>query len=141
MAEYLVPDDQATVAPSGVKFTHRQIAAVVDDFYFRVQQDPDLSIPFVSVNDWPEHIKRLTHFWWVRFGGTPYMDAQYDPVGKHFSGGFTGELLQVWLRLFDETLKRHLDSTQHALWKSLSERMGGSLSLRNEAMHRASKLT
>ncbi len=115
-----------------IAFAHGEIFRVVDDFYTRIQNDPVLQIPFRSVGDWPEHIERLTHFWWVRFGGRPYLFNHYNPVMKHFFAGFNRELLARWLAIFHDTLKTHLQPEQAELWALVSSRMGESLALRNE---------
>jgi len=73
---------------------------------------------------WNEHTQRLTHFWWLRFGGKPYLLNYYNPVAKHFFAGFNRELLARWLSIFHETLEAHLTSEQVTLWKLISERMG-----------------
>lgn len=116
----------------GVPFNHQDLFVVVDDFYSRVQEDPELKIPFQSVGDWPEHIDRLTHFWWIRFGGQPYMLNQYNPALKHFFSGFNEALLKRWLWLFHQTLDDHLSQEQANLWKQISERMGKALLQKNE---------
>ena len=121
-----------TIDLNGVVFSHQDIFNVVDDFYTRIQNDPILQVPFQSVGDWPEHIERLTHFWWIKFGGRHYMMSHYNPVMKHFFAGFNRELLNRWLSIFHETLKTHLNSDQVALWKAVSERIGEGLSLKNE---------
>lgn len=127
---------EKTVSVNGVDFSHDDLFRVVDDFYTRIQNDPVLQVPFKSVGDWPEHIQKLTHFWWVRFGGKPYLFNEYNPVLKHFFAGFNEELLKRWLSIFHETLRTHLTSEQVALWKMISERMGEGLSMRNELFKR-----
>lgn len=124
-------EDRA-VKPNGITFTHDDIHKVVDEFYAHIQLDPQLSLAFKSVHDWPEHVRRLTHFWWIRLGGKPYMFSDYNPVPKHYFAGFNAELLQRWLQLFHITLQQHLNNEQYQLWKELSEQMGQGLSLRNE---------
>src|SRR5690606_3202739 len=109
------PDESITI--NGVLFTHENIFNVVDDFYTRIQKDELLSVPFQSVHDWPEHIERLTHFWWIRFGGRIYLFSDYNPVLKHFFAGFNEELLARWLMLFHDTFKEHLNEEQQTLWK------------------------
>lgn len=128
------PDKIVTV--NGVDFSHDEILRVVDDFYTRIQNDPVLQVPFKSVGDWPEHIQKLTHFWWVRFGGKPYLFNYYNPVPKHFFAGFNRDLLTRWLFVFQETLQSHLTSEQAALWRLVSERMGEGLSMKNEIFRR-----
>lgn len=127
------PSDSESILVNKVLFTHKDIYSVVDDFYTRIQLDPLLQIPFRSVEDWPEHIERLTHFWWIRFGGKPYLFSEYNPVAKHFFAGFNQELLTRWLALFNDTLKSHLNVDQIRIWKLVSEKIGESLSLKNEA--------
>lgn len=126
--------DKKTVTVNGVVFTHQDIYNVVEAFYTRVQHDPILSVPFRSVHDWPDHIKRLTHFWWIKFGGKPYMFSQYNPVLKHYYAGFNAELLERWLTLFHETLREKLSDDQYQLWALISRRMGQGLNMKNEML-------
>lgn len=116
----------------GVLFTHSDIFKVVDDFYHRIQNDPVLQVPFQSVHDWPEHIDRITHFWWIRMGGSPYAFAQYNPVAKHYFAGFNQELLKRWLNLFHETLKDHLSPKHVELWLAVAEAIGRGLTIKDQ---------
>lgn len=130
------PKGRDTISINGVSYTHDDIFQVVDDFYTRVQKDPLLQVPFRSVHDWPDHIERLTHFWWIRLGGDPYLFSYYNPVQKHFFAGFNEEFLARWLGLFHETLKTHLKEDQVALWGSVANNMGKALSIKNEMYRR-----
>lgn len=132
MKKEIFPQETDIVELSGVQFSHKDIFNVVDDFYTRIQNDPILHVPFKSVVDWPEHIQRLTHFWWIKFGGKPYLFSHYNPVVKHFFAGFNRELLVRWLSIFHQTLETHLQPGQIAIWKLISERMGEGLSIKNE---------
>lgn len=136
MADDTFPSKTDAIDINGVIFTHRDIESVVEEFYTQIQFDIHLEVPFRSVHDWPEHIKRLTHFWWIRFGGKPYMFGMYNPVLKHFFAGFNEDLLGRWLKLFRTTLENNLSEPQVALWGQISERMGHSLSLKNEMYKR-----
>lgn len=120
------------VIVNGITFNHQDIEKVVDSFYFKVQHDAILKIPFQSVHDWPEHIQRLTHFWWIKFGGKPYMFSEYNPVLKHFFAGFNEELLTRWLSIFHATLAEHLTNAQCTLWTNISDQMGRGLLMKNE---------
>lgn len=124
--------EEKAVSLDGVTFSHADIFCVVDDFYTRVQHDTLLQVPFQSVTDWPEHIQRLTHFWWIRFGGEPYLFAQYNPIAKHFAAGFNRELLIHWLSIFHSTIKTHLTPQQTDLWTEIASRMGANLLIRND---------
>lgn len=117
---------------NGVGINHEKIFNVVNSFYQKVEKDNLLKIPFQSVHDWPEHIERLTHFWWLRFGGKPYMFSHYNPVTKHYFAGFNKTLLEHWLHLFHKTLDEELTPEQAASWKEVSQQMGKALNFRND---------
>ena len=131
-----VPDENEIIQVNGIPFSHGAIFKVIDDFYTRIQLDLVLQVPFRSVEDWPHHIERLTHFWWTRFGGRAYLFNDYNPVPKHFFAGFNRELLTRWLQIFHDTIHGHLNSDQSKLWKLVSERMGEALFMRNELFRR-----
>lgn len=124
--------DSSTVQVNDVVFSHKDISTVVNAFYQKVEHDPILKVPFQSVHDWPDHIKRLAHFWWIRFGGKPYMFSHYNPVTKHYFAGFNQTFLKHWLKLFHQTLNEKLSPQQAMTWKTISEHMGKGLSARNE---------
>lgn len=126
------PDENEEIEVAGVLFRHGDIDRVVAEFYAQVPQDDLLKVPFQSVHDWPEHVRRLTHFWWIRFGGRAYMLAQYAPVPKHFFAGFNETLLKRWIALFKSTLETHASPEQKKLWSSIVERMGQALLAKNE---------
>ena len=126
------PRKNELIEVNGVLFSYKDIFSVINDFYGRIQTDPILQAPFKSVEDWPEHIKNITHFWWVKFGGRSYMFNQYDPVPKHFFAGFNRDLLSRWLFIFHQTLNTHLTQEQVALWTLISTRMGEGLVIKND---------
>lgn len=128
------PQNEDFVEIRSIRFTFRDLHRVVDTFYRQVARDPLLSVPFSSVTDWPHHIEALTHFWWSRFGGRPYMNISYNPVGKHFEAGFNEEFLKQWLALFKSTLQATLTPAQAELWEAISISMGSALSHNNEMM-------
>lgn len=127
---YPKPDD--LVLFEGVEFYFADIFRVVDQFYKQVAVDPDLKYPFQNVKDWPEHIDHLTHFWWMRLGGKPYLDISYQPVQKHAMSGFNRDLLKVWLNLFYKTLNAQLNQHQTEIWIELARRIGGFLAAKND---------
>jgi hemoglobin len=108
----------------------------VDQFYRQVAEDDLLKVPFSTVHDWPAHIARMTHFWWIRFGGPLYVDTQYNPVLKHFHAGFNPTFLERWLGLFHQTLAMNLQPDQCQLWGMLADRMGQALTAKNEYFKR-----
>lgn len=136
MTEGKKPDGEEIIFVNGVSFAFEDVFRVVDDFYGRIQRDPVLSVPFQSVHDWPHHVERLTQFWWLRFGGRPYMFSEYNPVAKHFHAGFNEAFLNRWLSLFHTTIRDHLNNEQIEFWTLLSTRMGQGLTIRNEYYRR-----
>jgi hemoglobin len=108
------------------------VAAVVSDFYDRVQRHHTLAIPFAVVRDWPEHKRHLTHFWWVALGGKPYRSEPYRVAQKHAAAGFTPELLAHWLDLFRATLMQHLPEELAQQWYARAQHIGRSLTFMHE---------
>lgn len=133
------PDKNECLDVHSVKFSFQDINNVVNLFYSRVQIDDHLHGPFGVVDDWPYHIDKLTHFWWFRFGGRPYMDVQYNPVEKHFETGFSGPLLEVWLNLFKDVLDETLTPEQSQLWYQFAVGIGANLNRNNEYMKQLAK--
>ncbi|MCO5142393.1 MAG: group III truncated hemoglobin [Oligoflexia bacterium] len=140
MSDTLLPSEDEYILLNSIAFTHGEIYRVVDDFYSRIQNDTVLSLPFQSVTNWPEHIKRLTHFWWIRFGGRAYLSEEYNPVLKHFHAGFNKALLSRWLSIFHETLATHLPQEKVDLWTLISQRMGDGLIFKDELYRRQNEL-
>ncbi|HEY8272379.1 MAG TPA: group III truncated hemoglobin, partial [Pseudobdellovibrionaceae bacterium] len=126
------PQETDSVEINSVLFNFRNIKTVIKDFYRKVAMDPVLSVPFQSVEDWPHHVVRLTHFWWIRFGGDSYLNVSYNPPEKHFHAGFNQEFLTRWLGLFQETLQDKLSLEQATLWGVIAERMGVALTFKND---------
>lgn len=103
------------------------MAAVVDDFYDRIQAHPTLAEPFERIDDWPEHKARLTHFWWLSLGGKAYRDDQYRVGPLHMSLGINDELVDDWLALFNQVLHEHLDPELAQAWYQRAANMGRSI--------------
>ncbi len=136
MTSVNAPDKCEIVEVNSIPFTFQEMNNVVKAFYAKVAVDDHLHGPFSMVDDWPHHIERLTHFWWIRFGGRPYMDVQYDPIGKHLESGFNEGLLEIWLDLFKEVLNETLSVPQALLWSEFAGRIGVALNRNNEMMIR-----
>jgi hemoglobin len=108
--------------------THRRIgysrvAAVVSDFYDRVQRHPRLSQPFAAVRDWPAHKAKLTHFWWVALGGRRYADYRYNIGRTHWRVEVDDSLVEAWLALLRATLADHLPPPLAVQWYRRARRM------------------
>lgn len=106
------------------------IAAVVDDFYDRIQHHPTLAGPFRIIRDWPAHKAKMTHFWWLSLGGRPYLDYRYAVMPKHAAVGVTAAQVDAWLALFDSVVRAHVTTPEWAeKWLFRARRMGDSLRL------------
>jgi len=127
------PQPEDFIELDDVRLTFNDIHSVVDTFYGRIAVDPILQVPFRTVKDWPHHVVRLTHFWWIRLGGRPYLPGMYNPVEKHFIAGFNPPLLRRWLAIFKKTIEEKLTPEQAILWVEISEHMGAALSMKNES--------
>lgn len=132
MNETEIPHKAETLKLNDVPFTFDDIHRVVKSFYHKVPMDKHLKVPFSSVEDWPYHIDKLTHFWWTRFGGMAYMDVRYNPVQKHYDTGFNEEFLDIWLKLFKSVLTEELSSEQARIWGMIAQNMGEALNKNNE---------
>lgn len=121
-----------TVTLNKMIFTHQDLFKVVDRFYAQLQNDKDLSATFNSVHDGSEHVDRLTHFWWVRFGGRPYLFSEYTPVSENFLAGFNQDVLTKWLQYFHQALKENLTDPQAHVWSNIAIKMGQMLMAKNE---------
>jgi hemoglobin len=105
------------------------IVAVVDAFYGRIRADAVLGPIFANhVENWPEHIEKLTRFWSSvlmmsgRYKGTPLQNHLTIPdlSAAHF---------QRWLGLFADTLSDLCTSDQAALFMSRAARIAQSFQI------------
>ena len=125
------PSDRTPLAH---QIGRESIDQVVDDFYNRIQNHPTLSKPFSIVNHWKEHKEKIAEFWWVVLGGIPDNSYKYTPVNKHFSAGFTQELLKDWKALFFEVLTSHLPNDLAQSLQSRVNLIGGNLLMQNDRL-------
>jgi len=126
------PIDRVSLA---AKIGKPSVDKVVDDFYNRIQIHPTLSEPFSIVGHWDEHKEKISQFWWVALGGNPSNSYSYDPVGKHFTAGFTQNLLNDWKTLFFEVLTTHLTLELAYEWQKRVEMIGENLLRQNDRLN------
>ncbi|MBB3659418.1 truncated hemoglobin YjbI/tellurite resistance-related uncharacterized protein [Rhizobium sp. BK650] len=83
--------------------TEDRIAVVLRAFYARIRRDPSLARPFAVVEDWEEHITRLTDFW----SSLMLTSGRYkgNPVAMHLvhTDKIEPEMFARWLELWKET--------------------------------------
>ena len=107
--------------------TDDEIAALVNDFYARVRADAALGPVFAArVDDWPQHLARLTDFWSSVLRGTARYEGQ--PMARHLAlPELSAELFGRWLALFHATtaelpnaaLRRNADAAAERIARSL----------------------
>lgn len=80
------------------------LRVLVERFYARVRQDPELGPIFNdAIDDWPEHLDKLTAFWSsVMFASGRYKG---NPMAAHIKhrARITPELFDRWLGLWQQT--------------------------------------
>jgi hemoglobin len=110
--------------------TEQQLEQLVDRFYAKVREDEVLGPVFnAAVQDWPEHLEKLTAFWSSvmlttgRFKGNP-MIAHL----KHKSV-IEPAMFDRWLQLWRETASEVLDDAGAAAVAAKAERIAESLQL------------
>jgi hemoglobin len=96
--------------------SYDEIRRVVQAFYKKVLNHPELGHFFSHINDFAEHEQRIVDFWWMSMGGKLDEPPKIDMIGKHFPLGIKEADLQQWLALFSETLEEQLDGPKGLLW-------------------------
>ncbi|RLK47147.1 hemoglobin [Alkalispirillum mobile] len=110
---------------NGPALAHETIDRVVRAFYARAREHPDLAATFARVEDWDEHIARISHFWWVSLGGRRYRPDRFQVGPRHVALGVTGRQVDAWLDLFEETLSEQVaDDQARQDWLDRAHRMG-----------------
>ncbi len=105
------------------------IAALVDAFYGRIQEDPELGPVFArTITDWDPHLATMRRFWSSVMLGTGSYSG--TPMHKHARlDGLTPELFQRWLALFDATAAELFAPVQAAAFSAPAHRIAKSLEL------------
>ena len=112
------------------RINEKLIADVVEDFYQKARQDPELGPVFAAhVEDWGAHLETMRKFWaTVLLGGRAYSG---NPFQKHLAvGGLSAEHFRRWLELFSQTLAKHCTTADAAQWETTARRMGFAMSSR-----------
>lgn len=83
--------------------TEAKINEVLQAFYAKIRTDPVLSVPFSVVQDWDEHMVRLTDFW----SSLMLTSGRYkgNPLSMHVihSHLIRPDMFDRWLELWGET--------------------------------------
>ena len=102
---------------------------VVTAFYARIRRDAELGPIFNdAIQDWPEHLEKLTDFW----SSVMLTSGRYkgNPVAVHTRvQGIDIALFDRWLALFDETCREMFSDELTAAFNEKAARIAESLKL------------
>jgi hemoglobin len=87
-----------------VAITDERLAELVDRFYAKVRQDPQIGPVFeAGVENWEEHLEKLAGFW----SSVMLTSGRYkgNPVAAHMKHGIAPEMFARWLQLWEETVR------------------------------------
>jgi hemoglobin len=106
------------------------LARLVDAFYARVRADAELGPIFNrAIEDWPEHLGKLTSFW----SSVMLTSGRYkgQPVAAHLRhrDSITPELFGRWLALWGETARELMAPEAAAALEEKAGRIAESLQL------------
>jgi len=110
--------------------TEQQLEQLVDRFYAKVREDEVLGPVFnAAVQDWPEHLEKLTAFW----SSVMLTTGRYkgNPMIAHLKHESVIEpaMFDRWLQLWRETASEVLDDAGAAAVAAKAERIAESLQL------------
>ena len=108
------------------QITEDGIAALVEAFYARVRQDPELGPVFeAAVHDWPAHLATLSDFW----SSVMLSSGRYHgrPMQAHARLPIRPEMFDRWLALWGQTAGELFAPEAAALFRSKAARIAESL--------------
>ncbi|WP_341863049.1 group III truncated hemoglobin [Gymnodinialimonas sp. 57CJ19] len=116
-----------------VDVTEAQIRLVLDRFYARVRENPDLAPIFhhtvgTDPQVWEAHIAKIARFWRNALLRDPVYDG--NPMLAHAGvAAIQPEHFAIWLGIFDDVLTEVLPPDVAARWSLVAHRIGRGLSL------------
>jgi len=115
-------------AETGREISEQEIAALVDRFYAKVRQDPEIGPVFNTfVADWNEHLALLKDFW----SSVLLASGRYKghPMKAHIPLPIVMEYFDRWLELFEETAHEVMPAPLASMVVGKAERIAVSLKL------------
>jgi hemoglobin len=107
--------------------TEEGICLLVDAFYAKVREDPELGPVFArAISDWDKHLTKMYSFW----SSVMLMTGRYkgNPMMKHLVlPDIRPEMFARWLALFDETCTELFDDDVSDVFRMKAERIAESL--------------
>ena len=97
------------------------IFRVVQHFYDKARKDTDIGHFFSRIEDFSQHEKKISAFWWLALGGAsdslPEGAPSFDMITRHINLGLKEEDLEKWLNLFNQTLDEELEKDLANAWR------------------------
>lgn len=116
---------QDAIARTGI--TEEMIGELVTRFYGRVREDALLGPVFAIVQNWDEHLAKLTNFW----SSVVLMSGRYhgSPMRAHMPLGLVGDHFDRWLDLFEQTAREVCPPAAAALFIDRARRIADSFEM------------
>jgi len=101
---YMIGVAAMTGSQAGLGMDDSGLGQLVDAFYARIRQDEALGPIFNdAVDDWPEHIGKLTDFWSSVMLGSGRYKGQPVPAHRKHRDRISPALFDRWLALWART--------------------------------------
>lgn len=115
---------------AGLELTDDGLEALVNAFYARVRADADLGPVFnEAIDDWPEHLEKLSAFWSSVMRTTGRYKGQPLPAHMKHKSHITPALFERWLALWGETSDALMTPEAAAAVQTKAARIAESLQL------------
>ena len=111
---------------SEAQISEARISALVDDFYTKVRQDPEIGPIFNAVvDDWPHHLAVMKDFW----SSVLLSSGRYkgNPMMRHLPLRLDPQHFERWLVLFAETAHEIFPPESAVLIIDTAHRIGQNL--------------
>lgn len=112
------------------KIREQELAPLVEEFYTRVRADPALGPIFNdAIDDWPEHLGKLTAFWSSVMLTSGRYKGQPVPAHLKHKARITPALFERWLALWGQTTNDMMPPEAAAALQAKARRIAESLQL------------
>jgi hemoglobin len=106
------------------------LQSVVRLFYARIRQDAELGPIFNdAIQDWPEHLEKLTDFWSSVMLSTGRYKGRPVPAHLKHADRITPRLFQRWLKIWTETTNELMEPECAQALQAKAARIAESLQL------------
>ncbi|MGZ0073949.1 group III truncated hemoglobin [Sphingobium limneticum] len=120
----------ARVVDGVSKIREEELTPLVEEFYARVRADPALGPIFNdAIDDWPEHLGKLTAFWSSVMLTSGRYKGQPVPAHLKHKARITPALFERWLALWVQTTNDRMTPEAAAALQAKARRIAESLQL------------